>query len=95
MKTIHVKVTQSDIDEGMRKHPCRCPISIALYRVLGCGTGTVWVHEDCVSTNQGHGRLPAKAKEFIYCYDSGQIVDPIEFDLELQEERDDEHSTDC
>ena len=77
-----IQVTQENIDRGIRRNCGFCPIANALFDA----TGEWWM----VDGNHAHLRrrmieLPTIATDFIDDFDSGAPVEPVEFDLPIEE----------
>jgi hypothetical protein len=80
--TIRVNVTAQDISQGERNHPDRCPIALALARVVGPG----WeVQEDRLHRNGTlvDWMLPVDAQRWIECYDKGGSVSPFQLSVNM------------
>ena len=83
MKTI-VKVTNQDIQKGIPRAPCQCPIALATNRAFNCDgssmtmltlfVGELWAF--------GPGVLPDEVVEFRKRFDGKMTVEPFEFVLE-------------
>ena len=81
-----VRVTQEDIDLGIRSNPCYCPIARALVRKLS--GKMVMVNHKAVTIGDIHGgfvgrRLPRVARQFIHKFDTNNEVSPFEFELDI------------
>lgn len=90
-----IKVTQQDIDVGLKGDATLCPIARAVNRVLADGYHAK-VFEKLIMvgpSNNPHNsslwallRMPAVAKHFIYDLDiCGKIVHPFSFDIDIPE----------
>lgn len=82
--TMRIDVTQEDIDKGVKKCHCTCPIALALKRQTRVAYE---VSDDCVvavTDRFAHG-LPEHASSFIRAFDMGLIVAPFSFELDIPE----------
>lgn len=78
-----IEVTQADIDKGVAMDCDRCPIWLAVHRVV----------QKCISVTGGHvwyadnrkSVLPDSAQNFIRSYDGGRKCRPFAFDLDIPE----------
>jgi hypothetical protein len=86
---LKVTVTQSDIDAGVARECGRCPVALALARVVPAGL-TVIV--GCISATllsgaptlpSFHTEIPEIARDFISAFDEGRPVEPVEFFLDF------------
>lgn len=74
-----IQVTQDDIDQGAIQDCYRCPVAIAINRVLkpdySCEVGTkdIYIRQRCTSIGAfvSHLKTPTKAAEFIRNFDRG------------------------
>ena len=76
MITVHV--TQEDIYSGIRASRTRCPVALAISRVLpdvAVGSASV------VTTGNGYAMLPSAAIVFVDRFDRGLSVEPFSFEL--------------
>jgi len=87
MKTILVKVTKRDIENG---EPCNCyycPVALALHCLKGLNG--VAVHEGFVEKWSAQKQnfielsLPIRAKRFIKQFDRGNLLKPFSFRLKV------------
>lgn len=82
MITLHVEVTASDVERGLRKDGQSCPIALALQRR---GYTEIEVDADVISFADGYQHFycepPASARTFICAFDNGAEVVPFTFDL--------------
>lgn len=87
--TVRVRVTQDDIDAGVRVSCNRCPVARALKRAVpGCAEAmTDGVRVDlCMlgdDPNVYNLSLPIEATDAIAEFDRGNGMSPFEFDLSL------------
>lgn len=74
-----ITVTQEDIDNGERGDECRCPIALALNRIVPGGK----VHSYSAELPKGREEipLPSAACYFVEKFDTGKPVQPFTFDL--------------
>ena len=86
--TVRVRVTQDDIDAGVRCDCVRCPVALALMRAVpGCREALV----DCArfdmdmvdGPNLYDVPLPIEVVNAIADFDTGAGMSPFEFDLTL------------
>ena len=87
MKTVLVKVTQEDIDNGVICSGGLCPIALASAREFGLNTEVNKVR--CRVFRKGRFvvddyDLPRSARRFITRFDKGKIVKPFNFKLKVQ-----------
>lgn len=82
MKTIHVEVTQEDIDSGVPTHCCECPLARALSRAA-CEPVDVVVRKAFFAFDEIGFDLPPVAVLFRRDFDAGRYVRPIVFDVEV------------
>jgi hypothetical protein len=95
MRTLHVSVTQKDLERGVPGNPLRCPVARALDRLVdaeGFPHTFVYVGRHGVWLTGGGGPtwlgwLPVDVRTAIRVYDEGwpQESSPFEFDLELHQ----------
>lgn len=81
MNKLTIRVTQANIDNGIRAKCGLCPIALAL-RDAGFEEPTVGSYEfqatqGCSYLNYG---LPESARDFINHFDAGHTVSPFEFE---------------
>lgn len=77
MKQIKIKVTQADIDQGLRCNPNKCAISQAAqreYPEMTVCTGFSYFHLD-----EKHFEISKSARRFICNFDAGKPVKPQNF----------------
>lgn len=90
--TLHIRVTEDDLDKGYPKNPRACPISLAVNRTLAehhsyaqVMTFSTYVrirsYNEIVAVR--YGPLPQRAQDFVHAYDLDRPVKPFEFDLPL------------
>lgn len=81
MKKIKCKITEEDIQYGKRCESQGCPVYFAAVREIeGVNSiGPRWIS----TINNNIIGLPREAVEFIYHFDSGYPVKPIEFEVEV------------
>lgn len=80
MKTIKIRVTQEDIDNGIRYKAESCPINHAARRAFNvdCSTQRTFIY---VGYATHRAFLPETARDFIYHFDFGHPVAPFEFEI--------------
>jgi hypothetical protein len=75
MRKVIIKVTQQDIDRGIKGDCEKCPIGLAVQR---CLTG-MNLRKFYNSTEAQEQPLPPIATEFMRKFDAGEVVTPFEF----------------
>lgn len=90
MKTIEVSVTAEHIAEGKRNDCSRCPIALALSRIVP-PEGRVYVYSDhavfsILGKGPYFGDLPDDAQYFVQMYDKARSVGPFTFTMQIPEE---------
>ena len=83
MPLIHVN--NSHIAHGIRKDQSMCPIGLAIQEQISNlnlvevsdAEVSLWQH----STKTNHYILPYEARDFIFAFDNGQLVQPLTFEL--------------
>jgi hypothetical protein len=84
---LKIDVTHEDIQNGRRNDCFACPVALAFKRA-GFDHPYVWytsVWEYEGSKNR-KAILPDSAREFIDAYDTGLILDPFSFEVEVSDE---------
>jgi hypothetical protein len=79
-----IEVTQDDIDEGDRRHPCNCPVALAVSRKCGDPDASVTPHR--IIVNGVRLFTPAAAAEFILRFDTDvprEKLAPFTFELPI------------
>lgn len=86
MKTITVKVTQEHIGAGVAESCRSCPVALAL-QDAGYPRAVVanFIFLDAHDPDSRLLRTPASVVRFVHRFDSGQTVEPFEFQLEVPE----------
>ena len=80
MKTI--SITQDHIDQGIRASCNKCPLALAIKEIFP--DKKILVGYNVVFVNSYIGiELPEDLMEFIYSFDSGKLVEPREFQLDI------------
>lgn len=86
--TFIIDVTQEDIDAGLPKDPCQCPIALALYRALDKTVNKYLFEVTNMSIrhidewgNVTQAWLPMSAFNFINRFDEGKEVKPFTFEI--------------
>jgi hypothetical protein len=84
-----VRVTQSDIDNGVRENPVSCPVARAIARAtgkrvdfVGPVSGVSFVQDVYIPWGDAESE---KIRGFIVDFDNGDPVRPIEFELAVGE----------
>lgn len=84
---ILIKVTQNDIDQGLRAHVDCCPIALALQRELDSDLCTVhpkkYASDGYIRYQNIQTELPFEANAFANEFDKGEFVEPFEFEIEI------------
>lgn len=85
--TLHIHVTQEDIDQGIRVDCNRCPVALAISRVcpgadIHVGGAVIWD----LGWNRAATSLPRPATQFISLFDQGFRPPPGNFELILTHE---------
>ena len=82
---MRIKVTKQHIEQGLRCHSDRCPLSLALADMFGQGrfqVGCAHAFEVNTATGRAEGiSLPGNAVAFRAAFDAGQDVEPFTFDF--------------
>ncbi len=76
-----IEVTREDINKGIKRNACHCPIARAIARHTGsqCAIGG-----DIYLSNSGKSCfIPEIAQIFISRFDAGEPVKPFKFDLPI------------
>lgn len=80
MRTL-ITVSQCDIENGLKEHPCLCPLASAIRRKLGlCSVGNRFAQLLSYDTPLPV-RLPEAARNFVWSFDKGKTVKPFKFFL--------------
>ena len=87
MMTLHIRVTQRDIDRGVQGGSFRCPVALAVRRALKADT--VWVREVIIVTKAGSQQTyatPPEVEGFVESYDSAilEFESPRPFSFTLE-----------
>ena len=80
-----IRVTQEDIDNGVRTNCFNCPLSLAVKRSLNAVSADVsrWCIEFKLASGlAGRFVLPKEAVDFVRGFDSDKKVEPFEFEIE-------------
>jgi hypothetical protein len=81
-----IKVTQKDIDKGLRSSCYYCPIAHAFKRAVknniryGCCIGSNYIVH-CPDGKWNRYELPKEARKFIKRFDHCQPVEPFSFEI--------------
>lgn len=75
-------VSAEDIKVGKAKSSQYCPLALVIRRALP-DAGIIRVFSDYLYISGTRVSLPRKARNFIILFDSGQNVEPFDFELEL------------
>ena len=82
---VRVDVTMSDIESGMKGDCGRCPVALALARVVPPAVDGVRVDGHMATFDVGaaymYVSLPASVSDFIRAFDKGRTVEPMRFGL--------------
>lgn len=84
-----VSITQEDIEAGVRCSACRCPVARATQRACGVYVG-IAAGNVCIDRPNGYSRyvpLPSEVNAFINRFDLGGVIEPMEFEIDLTEEK--------
>lgn len=73
-----IKVTQADIDSGIPRSGCTCPIALAVKRTHPDLT-LIGVSPHSIASTCEIYVLPAVARNFIYDFDAERQVEPFTF----------------
>ena len=89
MKPIIIKVTQKDIDSGVRISCGKCPIALAIIRTINIKTVRVGWSSTLWTTEKGalKATMPSQARHFITAFDNRLSVEPFQFELAPEENR--------
>lgn len=77
---MNFKLTQKHIDNGEPSEPACCPVYHAVQERT---EQEVLVGDDYIRIGGKDILLPYEVQEFIYEFDNGRPVEPIEFELEI------------
>lgn len=77
-----IEVVEADIDRGVAQSCWRCPVALALSRVLKKGERYDVHHFAVIIRDQGY-RLPKRATKFIEQFDNACDVKPFQFRLPI------------
>lgn len=87
---VHVRVTKTDIKEGVPESTSYCPIARALERRHPRRTAEVGINGDEVYIYEAArayiATLPLEACDFIHAFDAGELVEPFAFDMDFERE---------
>ena len=84
---MRITVTQEHIDNGVPVDSLKCPLALAIREATKNNVWSVGV-ASVFSGNKGFGIvLPKSAREFRHRFDSNLVVQPFEFDIELEKEQ--------
>lgn len=75
--TIHISVTQDDIEEGHKYCNNSCPVALASKRAAN--SHQVFVEISTMEIDGVEYLLPVEARDFVACFIGGWPVSPIEF----------------
>lgn len=81
---MEIEVTQEDIEKGQRHRSLSCPVALAVNRAFNGGSiyvGSSHIYDE----NDGMRTidLPIEAISFIRVFDSGKVVKPFKFSIEV------------
>ena len=77
--TIKITVTADDIAKGSRFQCDRCPVALAIARIMG--GKKVYISTDCARIGTKRYSLPSVAADWIGRFDSAYPVQPFAFHL--------------
>jgi len=84
-----VNVTEDDIKYGCKSAPGLCPVALAIKRTFGINEGVSVIPSDVAIFNENliiqRATFPHHVRDFILDFDHGRVVQPISFDMELEE----------
>jgi len=83
---VRVSVRQEHIDRGKRCSATGCPVALAIRDVVGTQNVAVvpnFAYVGTIFTGQRFD-LPEEVSEFIFEFDTGELVSPFEFDTEQE-----------
>ena len=81
--TIHIAVTQEDIDGGVHKSHCECPIARAIARTVHRKAIVLANVAFIGEPLEVPAFLPPAAQEFVQRFDSFLTVEPFAFSLSV------------
>lgn len=81
MKIITVRVTQDDIDRGVRGSTTDCPVARALCRAVPNAFIRVW--KDVAFVRIHRVEIPPKVRRFIHDFDDYRAVKPFSFEIDI------------
>lgn len=84
-KKYQIEVTKQDIEQGECKSPWRCPIALAINRVMQPGCRAYVDYDTVIIACQDY-RLPPEASQFVDRFDDQASVSPFSFSLEQKPE---------
>ena len=85
---VTVQVTSEDIAHGLSGNCDRCPVALAIRRLLlpgifvRAGTWFFALHRGS-DVSQYNQMLPGQAVDFITAFDSGKTPEPFEFQIDI------------
>lgn len=85
---LKIEVTEDDINNGVKYHPCRCPIALAVIRALDVPVCDVEVENNIyisyLSKQFVYHDPTGEIQYFITAYDHDRLVVPFEFEAEFK-----------
>ena len=75
-----IRITESNIKNGIPQHCSRCPTALALRRQI---PGVSWVVEEDYLDLDDEYPTPKSVRKFIEAFDHGKPVKPFSFTIEL------------
>lgn len=89
-----IEVTQDDIDEGIPSNRNKCPVSLAVNRVIlksyHTGSGPcdilIFSQKDNLLDIQASFKTPPRVADFIHRFDGRYCVKPFEFEIPIPEQ---------
>ena len=76
-----VEVTQEDIDQGVRKDNCNCPVALAVKRATG--REDVSVARNTIALGRDVIFRVKKICDFVFDFDEGKPVEPFTFTVKV------------
>lgn len=83
MKTLHISVTQEDIDSGRLRRPSPCPIALAIGRATAKPAVVGYANIGINGPHYIFATTPSDISRWIGRLDAGLPVEPCEFDIEV------------
>ena len=77
-----IKVKQIDIERGVRQDVCKCPVALAIRRVIKKAPISV-LGDYCIGVGSHQYAGPKKVGDFITVFDKGGEVKPFNFVMRM------------